>query len=71
MVVDVDEPSPAVHKPFLSPLLAEVIRILKPGGRLVMSNPVPRPRFANVFWRSGWAAIRYLLSAFPLLKYAD
>ena len=58
------------YLPHPEALLGQIIRILKPGGRLVMSNPVPRPHFANVFWRSGWTAIRYLLTALQLLKYA-
>jgi SAM-dependent methyltransferase len=51
-------------------IVSQIFRVLRPGGRLVMSNPVPRPHFAKVFWRSGWAVIRHLLSALQLLKYA-
>jgi ubiquinone/menaquinone biosynthesis C-methylase UbiE len=39
-------------------LLAEMFRVLKPGGRLVFSVNVPRPRFWLVFWKSLRLALR-------------
>ncbi len=33
-------------------LLAELFRVLRPGGRLVFSVNVPNPRFWKIFWRS-------------------
>jgi SAM-dependent methyltransferase len=33
-------------------LLADVFRVLKPGGRFVFSVNVPEPRFWRIFWRS-------------------
>lgn len=51
-------------------VLAQIFRVLRPTGRLVMSNPVPKPRFDRVFWQSGWTAFRHLPSAVQLLKYA-
>lgn len=33
-------------------LLAEMFRVLKPGGRLLFSINVPRPRFWRIFWKS-------------------
>src|SRR5262245_14486080 len=33
-------------------LLAELFRVLRPGGRLVFSVNVPEPRFWRIFWRS-------------------
>ena len=33
-------------------LLAELFRVLKPGGRLVFSVNVPEPRFWRIFWKS-------------------
>ena len=51
-------------------VVAEVFRILRPGGRFVMSNPVPDARFARIFWKSGWNAVRYLFYAVQLLNYA-
>jgi ubiquinone/menaquinone biosynthesis C-methylase UbiE len=35
-----------------SRLLAEVYRVLRPGGRLVFSVNVPRPAFWRIFWKS-------------------
>ncbi|MHC5009969.1 MAG: class I SAM-dependent methyltransferase [Planctomycetota bacterium] len=48
----------------------EIFRILKPGGRFVMSNPMPEARFFRIFLKSGWAAFRHLLSAIKLLRYS-
>lgn len=45
-------------------------RVLVDGGRLVMSNPVPRARFWRIYLRSGWNAIRFLGSAMRILSYA-
>jgi ubiquinone/menaquinone biosynthesis C-methylase UbiE len=39
-------------------LLAEMFRVLKPGGRLVFSVNVPRPRFWRIFWKSLRLAFR-------------
>jgi SAM-dependent methyltransferase len=39
-------------------LLAELFRVLKPGGRLVFSVNVPEPRFWRVLWRSLRGALR-------------
>lgn len=50
--------------------IAEMFRVLRPGGRLIMSNPVPNPPFSAVFWKSGWTAFRYLFYAVQLLRYA-
>ncbi len=51
-------------------VLSQIFRVLRPKGRFVMSNPVPSPGFAKVFWQSGWTAIRHLFTALQLLKYA-
>jgi ubiquinone/menaquinone biosynthesis C-methylase UbiE len=51
-------------------LLGRIFQILKPGGRLVMSNPVPKPHFGRIFWKSGWTSIRHLFAAIQLLRYA-
>jgi ubiquinone/menaquinone biosynthesis C-methylase UbiE len=51
-------------------LLMHIFRVLKPGGRIVMSNPIPNPHFSKVCLKSGWTAIQYLLTAIQLLKYA-
>jgi ubiquinone/menaquinone biosynthesis C-methylase UbiE len=39
-------------------LLAEMFRILKPGGRLVFSVNVPRPNFWKILWKSLTLAFR-------------
>ncbi len=39
-------------------LLAEVHRVLRPGGRLVFSVNVPRPRFWSILWKSLRSAFR-------------
>jgi SAM-dependent methyltransferase len=39
-------------------LLAELFRVLKPGGRLVFSVNVPEPRFWKILWRSLWRGFR-------------
>ena len=38
--------------------LAEIQRVLKPGGRFVFSVNVPRPRFWRIFWKSLGIAFR-------------
>ena len=47
-----------------------IYKVLRPGGRLVMTNPVPGARFGRVFLRSGWNALRYLWFALRILSYA-
>lgn len=51
-------------------VLAEVFRVLRPGGRLIMSNPKPHAEFSRVLWKSGWTAIRHFIYAIQLLRYA-
>jgi ubiquinone/menaquinone biosynthesis C-methylase UbiE len=51
-------------------VVGEIFRVLRPGGRLIMSNPVPNPDFSVIFWKSGWTALRYLFFALQLLRYA-
>ena len=56
-------------------LLAEMHRILKPGGRLVFSVNVPEPRFWRIFWKSLRWGIRVsrpgksLLNAWKMQRY--
>jgi ubiquinone/menaquinone biosynthesis C-methylase UbiE len=56
-------------------LLAEMYRVLKPGGRLVFSVNVPRPRFWRIFWKSLSLALsvskpgRVLLNSLSMLRY--
>jgi SAM-dependent methyltransferase len=56
-------------------LLAEQRRVLRPGGRLVFSVNVPRPRFGRLFWRSLRGAFRLskpgrvLLNALAMLRH--
>ena len=51
-------------------VLAEAFRVLRPGGRFIMSNPKPHPGFSRVFWKSGWTALRHIIYAIQLLRYA-
>lgn len=51
-------------------VLAEIFRVLRPGGRLIMSNPKPDAEFSRVFWKSGWTALRHIVHAVKLLRYA-
>jgi len=56
-------------------LLAEVFRILKPGGRFVFSVNVPNPAWGRVAWKSLAAArksskpLRYLKKSWRMLRY--
>lgn len=51
--------------------IVEIFRVLRPGGRFIMSNPMPNPPFSRVFWKSGWTALRYIFYAIQLLRYAE
>jgi ubiquinone/menaquinone biosynthesis C-methylase UbiE len=56
-------------------LLAEVFRVLKPGGRFVFSVNVPEPAWRKVAWRSLGGAkaaqkpLKYLKKAWRMLRY--
>ncbi len=56
-------------------LLVELRRVLRPGGRLVFSVNVPRPRFGRLFWWSLGGAFRLskpgrvLLNALAMLRH--
>jgi len=52
-------------------IAVEALRLLRPGGRFVMSNPVPEPNFTRVFSESGLAAWRHFLPAILLLTYSN
>jgi ubiquinone/menaquinone biosynthesis C-methylase UbiE len=49
-------------------LLAELFRVLKPGGRLVFSVNVPAPRFWRIFWKSLRTAFRLSKPASSLVN---
>lgn len=49
---------------------ARIYEVLAPGGRFVMSNPVPRPSFQKVLWRSGIHALQHPYLSVRLLVYA-
>ena len=51
-------------------ILCELHRALKPGGKLVMSNPIPNPNFTWVLIKSGTKAIRLFGRALAILKCA-
>jgi len=56
-------------------LLAEMYRVLKPGGRLVFSVNVPQPRFWSLVWKSLSMAFRVskpgrvLLNTWKMMRY--
>jgi SAM-dependent methyltransferase len=56
-------------------LLAELYRVLRPGGRLVFSVNVPEPSFGLVFWKSLRGAFRLskpgrvLINALKMMRY--
>ncbi|OWK43749.1 class I SAM-dependent methyltransferase [Fimbriiglobus ruber] len=58
-------------------VLAEVFRVLRPGGRFVFSVNVPEPSWEAVAWRSLGAAVRvnrplrYLKRAWRMMKYGS